>query len=661
MVAAFALAVTQSATAAATGTFNGHAGVDLAHLLSLNVPGTFQLEDIGIAPTSAAASSSGLPGGANAHAHATNVHASVLNGAISTEQLAVADNKAPGAGTGPDVHTVLAGKIDPLLRASVATVSAQSTWNPNGCVAPGTAISTATSQLADAQLFPGTPIETTIDNARGGTVLSRSTVGLVDMAGQTGKGVRSTSVTQLTGITLFKGTSNQLTINVIAPPVVTAIAGGQPGTARVTYNHPVLQVLDAKGNKLGELNASSANTSLDLSPLAILSLGKLTSTISKAGTSAVGHADLLMVKLLDPPAPFNPGTLLRIAGGDVSALAPAGGVRCTGASVAGPAAGETNLGGITLSCGSANPLRELQIGPSTLQTVAGSLFTYAMSVSNRGDCTLEHVGVVGSVNGPPGSTITTTSPGADTVSGLTATWKDIGPLMPNATKVLLMTVQVPSGVAGGSQYAGKVAVTASSAAGDNFTQDAQVTGPKVRTTGTGSCSLVGSRLGAGHRQVVPGESFNVYVSLLNSGGVPCRNVAVSLPIDDNLSFVSCTNACTLDGRTIRWTIAEIGPGSSMTLAATLRTPDNAAAGTNYTHTATITANGASIDRSVTGPVVGSRSVLAPFVAAVFPGTSVLGAELPRTGAYIALMVAVALALIGAGSIMNRIRAKLDAE
>ena len=658
LVAAAALSVSHTA-AAAPAPYSGQAGVDLLHLKSLNVPGSFQLEDIGIAPTSALMSSTGLGKGVNAHAHATNVHANVLNGAIDTEQLVVADHKAPGGGAGPDAHTLFSAKLDPLLRASVATASAQSVWNTNGCVTPGTAISTATTQLADAALLVNTEAGNalaTVENARGGPVLSRSTVGLTTVPGQSGLGVRSTSVTQLTGITLFQGTPNQLTINVVAPPVVTAVAGGRPGTAKVTYNHPILQVVNAQGTTVGTLSASSANQELDLSPLAILRIGKLTSTIDSLGKKAVGHAELLEVTLLSPPAPFDPGLTLKIAGGDVSAVAPSGGVQCTGAMISGPPAGETGPSGITLACGSANPLRELQIGPSTLQTVAGSTFTYAISVSNRGSCTLDHVGVVGTVQGPPGSRITSTSPGADTVAGLTATWKDIGPLAPNELKVLLVTVQVPSGAPNGDQYTGRSDVTATSAAGDKFTQTAKVTGPSVRLTGTGSCSLVGSRMGAGHKQVLPGELFNVYVSLLNSGGVACRNVAVSLPIDDSLSFVKCTNACTVDGRTIHWTIAEIPAGSSMTLAATLQTPSAAKTGTVYKHTATIVANGNSITRSATGPTVAEVSTLANFVAAAFPGASVLGVELPRTGAYIALMALAALALIGMGLILRGVRA-----
>jgi uncharacterized membrane protein len=348
---------------------------------------------------------------------------------------------------------------------------------------------------------------------------------------------------------------------------------------------------------------------------------------------------------------------IAIAGGDVAALAPAGGVQCSGSTIAGPPAGENPLGGITLACGSGNPLRELQIGPSALQTVAGSTFTYTIAVSNRGDCMLDHVGIVHTVQGPPGSSIVGSTPKADSVSGLTATWKDIGPMAPGEVKVLVVSVKAPAGAADGSKYTGKVDATATSGS-DTFKQTALVSGPQVRVTGTGSCSLVGSKTGASHKEVKGGEAFNVYISLLNSGGVPCRNVSVALPMDDSLQFVKCTNSCSVDGRTIRWTIAEIGPGSSRTLVATLRVPTGATAGTTYRHDVKITTNGNALTRSATGPVVSGSSILAPFLAAAFPGTSVLGAELPRTGAYISLLVLIGLALFGSGTILRGLRSTL---
>ena len=94
---------------------------------------------------------------------------------------------------------------------------------------------------------------------QGDTVYSESQTELINVAGQTNKGVKSTTTTQITAIRLFKGTANQLTINVLAPPVVTATATGKPGGAKVEYSEPVLQVLDADGNVIGELNAADIN------------------------------------------------------------------------------------------------------------------------------------------------------------------------------------------------------------------------------------------------------------------------------------------------------------------------------------------------------------------------------------------------------------------
>src|SRR5262249_18194220 len=135
--------------------------------------------------------------------------------------------------------------------------------------------------------------------------------------------------TQLTGITLFKGMPNAITINVLAPPVVTAEASGKNGGAKVTYSEPILQVVQG-GMVVGELNAATGNTTLDLSPLAPLALGTLTSHVASDGTSATGSADLLDVNVLTAPLPIDPGLRIAIAAGSVSAKVPSGGIDCSG-------------------------------------------------------------------------------------------------------------------------------------------------------------------------------------------------------------------------------------------------------------------------------------------------------------------------------------------
>ena len=263
---------------AETGTYGGAANTDLVHVQALNIPDTIQLAEAAVAPTSAEMASKGVAGGGNAHSRATNLDVDLLSGTIAAALLLEADHRAPSGTPGPVTENLLEVPADPLLNAMVSRVTAHSRWTPGGCVPVGTPISYAKSELADANVLTDTPLGQALvglNNAQGDTVFSESTSELIDVDGQAGKGVKSTALTQLTGITLFKGTANQLTINVLAPPVVQATATGKPGGAKVTYSEPILQVVDADGNIVGELNAAEADFELDLSPLVILRLGRL--------------------------------------------------------------------------------------------------------------------------------------------------------------------------------------------------------------------------------------------------------------------------------------------------------------------------------------------------------------------------------------------------
>jgi uncharacterized repeat protein (TIGR01451 family) len=637
--------------ASAAGPYGGSASSDIVHAKALNLPGAVQLADVSVAPSVAEMNSAGVKGGGNAHSRATNLDVDVLSGTIPLTGLLVeADHRAPGK-PGPVVSELLTVPADPLLNATVARATAHSRWNTAGCVAPGTPISMAKSELADANIITGTPAGNALvalDNAQGDTVYSNSTTELVNVPGQAGKGVKSETLTQVTAVTLFKGTPNQLTINVVAPPVVTATATGQPGGAKVTYSEPILQVVDATGNILGELNAADANQQLDLSPLAILDIGHLTATTKGDGTEASGFADLLQITILNVPGSIEPLAQLTIAGGTVSAKVPSGGVDCSGGTSTG---GGGDDGGGNAACGTGNPLRELQIGSSTLKIAAGKTFTYTIAVSNRGKCTLTNVHVEDTINGPPGSKVIKTDPKADSVDGLKVTWDDIGPLKPNQMKVLTVVVQVPTDAQNGKKYSSEAKVTATGG-GQNFSKGVKVNLPEVAAAGTGACNLVQSRVGPSHKEVQPGETFNIYITLLNSGGAPCPGVTVKYPIADSLIFVDCTDDCTNSDRTVTWVVGEIGPGDGQTLVATLRVPDNATNGTVYHHTVTITSGSMSLDRSADGPRVTGVSVLAAFPSAGGE-TSVGGASLPRTGAYIGTLVLIGLALMAGGEVLRR--------
>jgi uncharacterized repeat protein (TIGR01451 family) len=367
------------------------------------------------------------------------------------------------------------------------------------------------------------------------------------------------------------------------------------------------------------------------------------------GTEASGIAKLLEVIVLDVPGSIEPLARLTIAGGEVSAKAPSGGVNCT--TGGGDDGGDdgTDNGGGGGACGTGNPLRELQIGPSTLRVAAGDRFTYTISVSNRGTCTLSDVHVEDTIDGPLGSKVISTDPEADEVDGLKVVWDDIGPLDPGDVKVLVVTVEVPSNAGDGDDYSSDVDASAVGG-GDTFEESASVDGPDVGDAGSGACNLAQSKVGPSHKEIEPGQTFNVYISLLNSGSEPCPGVTVTLPIDDDLEFVDCTHDCE-EGDPIRWVIDVIGPGDGMTLVSTLRAPDDAADGTEYRHVVTIV-DGQSITRTGVGPRVTGDSVLAAFPSAGGE-TEVGGISLPLTGAFIGLLVLAGLLLVGGGEFLRR--------
>lgn len=209
--------------ARAQGTdYSGSANTDLVHANVLNIPDTIQLAEASVAPSVAEMSSAGVDGGGNSRSRATNVDVDVLSGTLPLTGLVVeSEHRAPPGTGGPVVNTLLDLPIDPLLNATLARTTAHSRWAAGGCVPVGTPVSYAKSELADANVLTDTPLGTalaSINNAQGDTVFSESQTELVDVAGQSGKGVRSTALTQLTAITLFKGSANQLTVNVLALP-----------------------------------------------------------------------------------------------------------------------------------------------------------------------------------------------------------------------------------------------------------------------------------------------------------------------------------------------------------------------------------------------------------------------------------------------------------
>ena len=626
------VAIGASPARAATGPYSGSAHGDLVHVNALNAsaiaPG---LADVHLAVSTADVNSTGLTdpnAGKRSAARATNLDAPLLGNAIDLNPLlTTATQTAPPNNATPDVQS-LTGPVDvsPVVSLEAATATAHARWGSSdtSCVPPGTPISYAKSAVLDAGLLGPLPLPTgeaivSVDNANGGAAYSESTVGLVDVAGQSNKGLRSHVIDQVDGVVLFKGSDNEITLNIVAPPELTAVATGTAATSTVTYSEPVVQILQGT-DILGELNAADLNQDIQLppggTPLMILrlELGTLTGKTT-SNTGASGSAKLLGVTLLDIT-----GTLtiakLDIAPMTVSATVPVGGVTCGN-----------------------DPLANLQVDASTPVVLPNGSFQYAITVPNIGDCTINNVKVVLTVTGPAGTTISSTEPTA-TVSGLTATWPDIGSIAPGALKTLKATVKVPSNAPPGATFKGTATASGTcDGAPVSHTADSGPI-PTVGSPSASACDLSGSGISSSHKEVRIGDYFNEYVRLTNLGKGTCNSIKVTVPYPPDTSFVSCTDACAHDDakRVVTWTIPSLGSGVSKDLVATFKVNPSGKPGENLGTTVTITSGNQRVtDKSVL-PVITSSNVLNA-------GAQRARGILARTGAD--LPTGLALTLLGA--------------
>ncbi|MER7010619.1 hypothetical protein ABT324_04225 [Saccharopolyspora sp. NPDC000359] len=159
---------------------------------------------------------------------------------------------------------------------------------------------------------------------------ARSTVQLVDVPGQVGKAVQATSALQLASVQLFAGTSQELRVDVVGAPRLTATATGDPATSTVEYQAPALRV-SRGGAELGVLDA--ANPDLDVPVLDAgvlrLSVGELKQDV--VGTEVRAAARLFDLQVLRGHAVGLPTSLLQVSFGEqiARAGAPTGGVDCT--------------------------------------------------------------------------------------------------------------------------------------------------------------------------------------------------------------------------------------------------------------------------------------------------------------------------------------------
>jgi hypothetical protein len=636
--ALFVLSAAPPVQAAATGPYGGHASGDLVHVNAADtIPALPGLADAHLAPSTALVQSNGLPAGPHnvagkrSAARAANLDATLVGGAIPIEDLIVeAKQEAPPTNAAPDVQS-LTGPIDisPIASLEAAKASAHAVWGSSdtSCIAPGKPIATATSTVLDANILgAGPPIGdavVSVVNGQGGAAFTKSDVGLVDVAGQSAKGLKSTQLNQVTGVVLFKGSDNEITLNVAAPPTISATATGTAATSAVTYNTPTVQVIQG-GTVTDVLNISNPGTEIAIPPspsdvfLLRLTLGVLEDVV-KTDTEASGNTALLHLEILTlGPVPLTVATV-EIAPMSVKAVVPSGGVICAGS----------------------NPLANLQVDASTGIVLPNGSFQYAVTVPNIAACTLSNVKVVLTVTGPDGFTITAAEPSPNTIAGPTVTWPDIGSIAPGALKTLKATIKVPSNAPVGAVFKGTAVATAKCDGSDvgNTADSGPI--PTVGSSSNAACDLSGSSISSSHKEVRIGDYFNEYVRVTNLGSGTCNGITVTLPYPPDTTFVACTDSCEHNDttRVVTWTIPSLGSGISRDLVATFKVNAGAPNGKVLGTTVTIKSGGQTVTDKTSLPVVTASNVLNA-------GAQRSRGLLPRTGGTAPLGLAFSLLAVG---------------
>lgn len=114
----------------------------------------------------------------------------------------------------------------------------------------------------------------------------------------------------------------------------------------------------------------------------------------------------------------------------------------------------------TADCAAGDPLLNVTKAVSHEVVAPGDTFDYTITVPNASPtCTLDPVRVEDRITGPAGSSITGTTPPADSVDGMNVIWNDVGPIAPGETVVLTIGVQVPDDAPDGALYAENLQVT----------------------------------------------------------------------------------------------------------------------------------------------------------------------------------------------------------
>lgn len=390
----------------------------------------------------------------------------------------------------------------PLAYAQAARGLASAQWSDSTCPLGNAPISFGEGYVAKAQLLSqsaasdnpmkdplvaaDTPIPpvANVSDAQSFELLAAPTKPNGDAIPSDGNGLVSETLETIAPVTLFQGTSNEVTIRVLGTWELKAVAGGVPGSAYVQYgpvgatpSTNILEVDTLSGNNVQRQTFTfqdvfgNGGLTIPASPLVTLKVGTPphaiggSGAVTKAadGTTAAGAVDVVSVLVGD----VQPGVHiadLRVGHMEASATVPSGGVSCTIPITKVP---------------SANPVK------------AGNDFTYDVVVHNTTDCVLDPAKVVDTLTGSDGVkfSILSEDPKASSASGNTLTWNNVGPIAAHGTKELTIKVHVDASSAAGTltDHVSLVNGTCANGGGSGIT--GVVTGETTVSTVTGNTTV----------------------------------------------------------------------------------------------------------------------------------------------------------------------------
>jgi hypothetical protein len=423
-----------------------------------------------------------------------------LGTAISNEmqrvvQPALANFKSYGRGSGVEVglgiapsaenQVILAGKAevsappkaalltkeigpvsgDPVVYASVARGQALANFENDPCPTLGADLSRGVGFVADAQLVDtGAGTQTpqldaplvAADSPNPDRAVSQTTSHdlLIPQVAKDGTvlgpnfGIMSEVRETIAPITLFKGTANATTIELLGEWVLQAVATGVPGQAYIHYGpgtvspqSPILRTINQATGAVSNILTfqqvfGNNGTNIPIPGVAEITIGEAPRAIGGAfgskvtdggdGTKAAAAVDILRVKLLEQKDASGNVTSraadLRVGHMEVSSQVPPGGIQCP------------------------LPVSKVAVPPSV---TVGQNFVTNITIQNPFQCPVTDIKLVDAITIERGSRfkVESTDPKADTLpvgenlDKGTITWNNLGTLQPGASKTVAVTIR----------------------------------------------------------------------------------------------------------------------------------------------------------------------------------------------------------------------------